>query len=158
MKYNFATGTRHSGFSSVSRMNLSPFTKDFRGPERNNESLTTFSSPCVSTIRKALYITIIKSEVVNYSRCCCACMCDDGCQRCSFISPRRCATSVTIGTDKEQGQALCLFVCLFVKNRSVLLGVDTYLIQIEYWLVSRLALSIVERLLPPAAAVCEFGH
>ena len=48
----------YSGFSSVSRMNLSPFTKDFRGPERNNESLTTFSRPWVSTIRKGFYTTI----------------------------------------------------------------------------------------------------
>ena len=31
-----------SGFSSKKRVNLSPFTKDFRGEEQHNECLTNF--------------------------------------------------------------------------------------------------------------------
>ena len=36
----------HSGFPS-SRTNLSPFTKDFRGGEQSNESVTQFLLPCL---------------------------------------------------------------------------------------------------------------
>ena len=46
---------RYSGFSSVSRMNLSPFTKDFRGQERYNESLITFSPPSESSDHRGFY-------------------------------------------------------------------------------------------------------
>ena len=35
----------HSGFSSIQRENLSPFTKDFRGEEHYNESIDYFSRP-----------------------------------------------------------------------------------------------------------------
>ena len=34
-----------SGFSSKKRVNLSPFTKDFRGEEQHNECLTNFLQP-----------------------------------------------------------------------------------------------------------------
>ena len=37
----------HSGFPS-SRINLSPFTKDFRGGEQLNESIDQFFSPCLT--------------------------------------------------------------------------------------------------------------
>ena len=37
---------QHSGFSSP-RINLSPFTKDFRGEEHYNESIDLFLGSCI---------------------------------------------------------------------------------------------------------------
>jgi len=37
--------TGNSGFSSYPRINLSPFTKDFRGEEHYNESIDLFLTP-----------------------------------------------------------------------------------------------------------------
>ena len=44
LKYIFESRGRISGFSSQ-RINLSPFTKDFRGEEQINESNLYFSCP-----------------------------------------------------------------------------------------------------------------
>ena len=51
---------RYSGFSSVSRMNLSPFTKDFRGPERNNESYWLFFTSQVFRPRRQHKLRLLR--------------------------------------------------------------------------------------------------
>ena len=40
----------NSGFSSIPRTNLSPFTKDFRGEEPSNESIDHFLKPCLCKV------------------------------------------------------------------------------------------------------------